>query len=191
MGGVLNGAVLSVQIGEGEIVNFVGGAGTPNPIGARERITSVGDKICFKAEITRHADGSFDGVIGDDAADNEGVDMSRVQVGFEGGADKSTIGLFGDHGFPRKWSSEGFEFMTVLVWPIRRSGFQRIVTNVIDGCLLLAPSGQQIRDVLFCVRIVALAVFAPSGVVNSVLQVYEYQCGRRHGSILHKITNAL
>ena len=160
-----------MQIGEGQSMNFVGCAETANPIEAGERITSIGYQICFKAEIAGHADGCFDGIVGNDAAHDERVEMSSAQGGFEEGADKSTIGLFGNHGFAREGRGEWFEFITRLARPIRGSRFHRIVPNVIDGRVLRAPSRQQIGDVLFCVRIVTLAVFAPRRVVDSGLKV--------------------
>ena len=62
--------------------------------------------------------------------------------------------------------------------PVSGGGFERIVPNVIDRRISVAPSQQQIRNVLFYVRMVALAVFVPSRMVNGELKVYQYQCGQ-------------
>ena len=144
----------------------------PIPIQTGKRVAGVGRQVGFEAEIAGHSHGGFYGIVGNHAAHDKRVVSGGAQHRSQIGSDKSTISLLGDDGFAAKRLGEWLEFITRLIWPIRRIKFDGIVTDVVNGPALPAPSRQQIANVLFCGKIVPVAVLAPDRGVDGVLQIY-------------------
>jgi hypothetical protein len=166
-----HGAVFFVQVSERKGMHLGSGPELAIPIQAGKGVASIGGQIRFETEISRHADGSFDRIIRDDAADDESVVTGGAQSAFESSANEGAVGLLGDYGFPGLWGGKRLKFVAELMGTVGRLGFIGIMTNVVDWTPVFAPYFEQMANVCLSFETVAVAVLPPLGVVDGFLQI--------------------
>ncbi len=171
LGSGKDGAVFPVQVSERKGMHLGGGPELAIPIQPGKRVARIGSQIRLEAEISRHADGGFDRIIGDNAANHETFMTGGAQGTFKSGADEGAVGLLGDHGFARVWRGERLKFVTELLGTVRRLGFVGIMANMVNRTLVLAPCLEQMSNVCLSFEIVAVTMLPPFGMVDRVLQI--------------------
>ncbi len=169
-----DGAVFAIEVGEAHGVDFDGGAELAGPIIAGEGEAGVFNEERIKAEVAGHANGGFDGVVGDDSGDEEQVVVVGSEEGFEFGSDEGAVGLLGDDGFVGQGLGFGLEVVAGLAGAVVGGGLGRVVADVIDGAVGGSPGVEEGGDVGFGVGVIALA---PGWVVDGVLEVDEDESG--------------
>jgi hypothetical protein len=97
-------------------VDFVGAAQGAGVVGAGKGEGGVSDEPGVEAEVAGHADGGFDGVIRDDAADDEAMRAGGPQGVFEASADEGAVDVFDDDGFAGEGAAQGLKSQP---WPGR------------------------------------------------------------------------
>jgi hypothetical protein len=123
-------AVFAVEIRQAHGVNFAGGSKTAGPILSPKREAGVFDQERIEAQISRHTDGGFDGIVGNHPSHDEHGLLLGTQAGFEIGADKRAVGLFDDHDLAKQGLRLWLEIVSRLARAVVRLWLGRIVTNV-------------------------------------------------------------
>src|SRR5713226_8065229 len=94
--------------------------------------------------------------------------MGLAQYSFEAGANEGAIRSFGNDDLPGKRLRLRFELVSRLARAIVRSGFGRIVSNVVNRPLRSSPSCKQRGNIFLRLGIVALT---PAWVIDSSLNI--------------------
>ena len=95
-------------------MNFRSGPDRAIPVLSCKGKAPVFDQEGIETEVSRHASGAFDGIIGDDPGDDEYVLLRGTQPGFEVGANEGAIGLLGYDGFSGQRLRFGLELVSRL-----------------------------------------------------------------------------
>ena len=87
------------------------------PVLAPEGETAVGHHPGLKTQVAGHAHRGLDGVVGDDADDDQGVVARVAQPLFQAGADEGVVGLLADDRLAGR--RQGFRLEGMPGWPGR------------------------------------------------------------------------
>lgn len=156
-------------------MNLFGRVQPPAPVRSGEGPARVFGKPGLETEVSGHARGGFDGIVRDDAGDDQDVVSGSTEGFFEAGADKRAVGLLGNYQLARQRLGLRFEVVSRLARPVGGSGVAGVVADVVDREFGLPPGLEQLSDVALRVAIVAPAMTSPADVVYRFLHVDQEQ----------------
>jgi len=101
-------------------VDFRGGPERAGPVYSCECEAPVLDQESMEAQVARHADGSFHGIVGDHPSDDDEGLLRGTEPSFEAGTNEGAIGPLGNDGFAGQGLHFGLELVSRLAGPIVR-----------------------------------------------------------------------
>ena len=168
-------AVFAIQVGERHRVNLGRGTERSLTVAAAEGEARVFGECDAEPEGPAVPHGGFDGVVGDDAGDEEVADAAFVEQVLEPCAGESAAGVFRDDEFIRPGLEAAPEVVAGLSGPIGGLRFHGVVADVKDGRAVVTPGVEQAAGREFGVAVVAGALTAPRRVIDRLLEIDENQ----------------